>query len=198
MMNYKIRFNELHNSNAYIDIFQYDFNIKEININKPLQTLINRNDKNGETFLKNAGFKKVRTTYTLIATINDLEMKESKCIISKTHNDEIRNKKMYTRYIELHEKVNPYSGSEESFYKLIPKDIYYFKHDFAFVEDNEIAYVYGENALSFQKFAISLVLELFKTHDEITFEVDDNDEIGLILLDLFNQNKLVVYDTYVK
>ena len=69
---------------------------------------------------------------------------------------------------------------------------------FAFVEDDEIAYVYGENVQFFHKFAQMLVTELLQKYGVITFEADDCDEIAMELKSMFINQSEESFDTYIR
>ena len=85
---------------------------------------------------------------------------------------------------------------KEEFWTELPKCVAYFcmggtPTSFAFVEDEEIAYVYGENLQEFRAFAKVLIAEMFDRNEFVTFEADDCDEIAMELKRMFaNQDKV--------
>ena len=109
---------------------------------------------------------------------------------------------MLVRYIETHKGINPWTGSKEDFYSLLPSTVYYEADDhhvknFAFVEENEIAYVCGSYDSSFTDFAQNLVMVLFGSYEHIYFEADDCDSFAIALKNLFTNQAEFSFDTYV-
>lgn len=66
----------------------------------------------------------------------------------------------------------------------------------AFVEENEIAYVYGEGGMYFVPFAEALVGRLFAQYQTVCFEADDCGQTAMQLKNLFTSLNNVSLDTY--
>lgn len=70
-------------------------------------------------------------------------------------------------------------------------------YDFAFVERNEIAYVYGTEMAGFVAFAQNLITGLFEHNEFICFEADDCDEYAMELKKMFTHQTDKSFDTYI-
>ena len=109
---------------------------------------------------------------------------------------------MLDKYIATHKGINPWTGEKEEFFTLLPKTVFYEMDDetirnLAFVEDNEIAYVYGEDKNKFVSFIQKLIIEMFEQNDTIVFEADDCDEYSMELKKLFINQSKESFDTYI-
>lgn len=85
---------------------------------------------------------------------------------------------------------------------MLPKDVFYEVENekirnIAFVEDNEIAYVYGVDREGFEIFAQKLITILLKQYENIMFEADDCDEYAMELKKLFVNQLEESFDTYI-
>ena len=97
--------------------------------------------------------------------------------------------KIYFEYYKkTHESINPLSVDFDEFKKILTRDVYYNDEDgmaLAFVEDNEIAYVYASDLDKADEFFYSLCEKLFNYYEEIFFEADDVDESAMRLKNIF-------------
>ena len=207
--------NPYHNRHYYLKLhlLRYDIGIaKEIfalvssRLNKPLQVLLESTEKEIISFIQEAGFcckrkcfetKAIKQDYVGETTADSLSHVTKGNAIYEACCDI-----MLDRYIATHERINPWTGTKESFSMLLPQIVFYERDNgkiknFAFAEDNEIAYVYGTDRDSFTNFAQRLITEMFKENETILFEADDCDEYALELRKLFTNQSEESFDTYI-
>lgn len=212
----KVKINPLHNENYYLDIDFAGLDVvdakkifEEIaqNLNKPLQVMISSEEAEKIEILKAAGFICKRKCYELEAGKQDyiganVEGKLLYSFVGEESYEQCR-ELMLNRYILTHRNINPWTGTEGEFFDELPECVVYFCMDgklasFAFVEDDEIAYVWGENVQVFHEFAQMLVTDLFQKYEVITFEADDCDEIAMELKCMFINQSEESFDTYIR
>ena len=109
---------------------------------------------------------------------------------------------MYEHYKATHENVNPWTAGFEVFASLMPEEVVYAVSQgqisaLAFLEENEIAYVWGMEREMFRDFARSLVDQMFQMYDKVFFEYDDVDWVAMELGALFPQRIGSSFNTYV-
>ena len=207
--------NQYHNRNYYLDIAFALLNFAEakelfkeiaFKLKKPLQVMLSSAEKEKVAFLESAGFVCKRKCYETEAEKQDYigQICEREIQYAYAGQDIYQQccELMLDRYCLLHKAINPWTGSREDFFKELPDCVVYTciggeVSCFAFIEDAEIAYVYGRNISEFQLFAQALVTELFKKNEEITFESDDCDEMAMELKQLFKNQSEESYNTYV-
>ena len=210
-------FNSFHNSNVYFKIDEVKLfdklNSELLNklsnyFGKPIQIMISSERKDVTNVLKNLGFERKRVCYEIEVC------KEYYCIYEK--DDEIKlitahkgSKEfeicadlMLERYMKTHLEINPWTGKRNDFLNILPEKVIYEKKDdsienLAFIENEEIAYVFGKDIDSFRKFSSNLIFNLFEKCKNIYFEADDCDEFAMELKKLFNIGDGVTWDTYV-
>lgn len=214
-MDIKVKINPFHNANYYLDVNFDGINIesaKEVfekfakDLDKPLQIMISSEETEKIEILKAAGFVCKRKCYEVEAKEQDYISGKGEGEVQYSHAGEVVYEqcceRMLDRYILTHKDINPWSGSKEDFYAELPGCVAYFCVDgkqicFAFVEDEEIAYVYGENMQEFRAFAKVLIAEMFGKYDSITFEADDCDKVAMELKSMFANQDEESFDTYI-
>lgn len=178
---------------------------------KTLQCMTSSTNEQVIFVLDFMGFCCVRKCYELEVSAHDLVE------ISECHNENIlcfTNEKtaeyklcayqMYQYYQQTHQPINPLTATFEQFVDMLPNQVCYCMIDgevthVAFIENNEIAYVYSNHFVSFKQFALQLVQWLFKKYDTICFEADNVDKVAMTLKSLFKaSHNEVTYDTYVR
>ncbi len=207
--------NPYHNRNYYLDMdfVSLDFAEAEemfeeitLKLKKPLQVMISSEEKKKIAFLESAGFICKRKCYEVEAEQPDyIGLNREREIPYAYVGQDIYKQcceLMLDRYCLLHKDINPWTGSREAFFEELPECVAYTciggeVSCFAFVENEEIAYVYGRDRREFRLFAQGLVTEWFKKHKEITFESDDCDEMAMELKQLFTNQSEESYNTYV-
>lgn len=111
---------------------------------------------------------------------------------------------VYQYYQKTHQPISPLTVTFEQFLDILPNQVCYYMigeevTHLAFVEDNEIAYVYSNDLASFKQFALQLVQWLLKKYDTIGFEADNIDEVAMTLKSLFKEPTCSeTYDTYIR
>ena len=109
---------------------------------------------------------------------------------------------LYQQYAAKHEKINPLTAAYNDFIEKLPKKIYAEASEnqiqnFAFVEENEIAYVGRVNKETYATFLASVVKHLFSEYDTIFFEADDTDPEAMQLKEMFEPEDEESYNTYI-
>lgn len=205
--------NAFHNRNIYID-FEYEdlkgektdpfheiYNAHGV----PLQFMVDSSETFKRVVAKTWGFKKMRSCYSLEVTKDDLISHENRTIKICEANleDEIYenfSKIYFDYYRNSHEAINPVSASFNEFKEILPDKIY-FNQDggmsFAFIENNEIAYVYSDNLELAEDFFYTVVEKMFCEYDTIFFEADDVDECAMRLKNIFSSGVKDVFETWI-
>lgn len=207
--------NAFHRRNQYlkIDQFRLDTEISAALFQKlyamlrrPLQIILNANCRKKVDFLIAGGFVRKRRCYAVEASADNFigTRKQSDILhaeIGETAYD-LYCKRMYERYAQTHKAINPLTANLSSFAEKLPPDVYYQKLNgeithLAFVEDNEIAYVVGEDNACFASFAEALLTKLFVAYQTVCFEADDCDAAAMLLKSLFSGGEISRYDTFI-
>ncbi|KGF06829.1 hypothetical protein HMPREF1634_07330 [Tissierellia bacterium S7-1-4] len=205
--------NAFHNRNVYID-FEYDDlkdekndPFREIYIahGVPLQFMVDSSDTLKRDIAKTWGFKKMRSCYSLEVTKDDLISHENRTIKICEANleDEIYenlSKIYFDYYRNSHEAINPVSASFNEFKEILPDKIYFSREggmSFAFIEKNEIAYVYSDNLEIAGDFFRVVAEMMFCDYDTIFFEADDVDECAMRLKNIFSGGLKDVFETWI-
>lgn len=208
-----IKKNHFHNKNIYID-FDLD-DMKNINRDSfkaiseenyaPLQMMIDGDDTKKKDFIEENGFKRVRTCYGMSVKKDDLIKKETAKInlfLAKEGDEKyFELAKIYFEYYKkTHESINPLTVDFDEFKNILTKDVYYNDEDgiaLAFVEDNELAYVYASDLDKADEFFYSLCEKLFNYYEEIFFEADDVDESAMRLKNIFIDGVDEITETWI-
>lgn len=172
----------------------------------PLQAMVASDDTQMAAFLTAGGFICKRKCYEVEAGIADYigEIKNaplSHAIAGEAEYEQAC-RQMYAYYVASHEKINPWTADFASFCKELPKTVIYAKNgteivSFAFIEENEIAYVCGKDSGQFKVFAQCLVTSMMSQYETIYFESDNFDWAAMALRGLFQNLDESSYDTYV-
>ena len=210
-------FNLFHNSNIYFkvdEVKSFDKVNSDILDNlcsyfgKPIQIVISSDRKDITNLLENLGFERKRACYEVEVS------KDEYCLCEKDDGIKLitahKGSKefmacadlMLERYMKTHLEINPWTGKRNDFLNILPEKVIYEKKDdsienLAFIENEEIAYVFGKDIDSFRKFSSNLIFNLFEKCKNIYFEADDCDEFAMELKKLFNIGDGVTWDTYV-
>jgi len=178
-------------------------------VNSPLQVMISSEEQEQIAFLKAGGFSCKRKCYETETTLSDLIIvppEESDCLLLQCARDSKEYaqccKLLYDSYIQNHAAVNPWTAGFETFCEKLPDCAIYSKRGreifgLVFVEENEIAYIYGKELHQFRHFAMRLVFQLFEQYETICFESDNCDWAAMMLRSIFANQSNESYDTYV-
>lgn len=171
----------------------------------PLQMMIDGDDTKKKDFIEENGFKRVRTCYGMSVKKDDLIKKETAKInlfLAKEGDEKyFELAKIYFEYYKkTHESINPLTVDFDEFKNILTKDVYYNDEDgiaLAFVEDNEIAYVYASDLAKADEFFYCLCEKLFNDYEEIFFEADDVDESAMRLKNIFSGGVDEITETWI-
>ncbi len=194
---------DLNINNFYIEAIKQGFKFLKNKYELPLQIILNSKDLDKIKALEIAGFRLARTTYEMNI---DKEEVKNRLSISRSSEDLVMSKAnekfidlLYEDYSAKHESVNPLTASIEEFGESIPADIVYSKSapkNFAFVEDNEIAYIHIEDGDRGLKFFNDLLVKMLGNFVNVIMEVDDTDKDAMRCKNLINIEAEEVYLTY--
>lgn len=209
--NIKTYRNPFHNKNIYIEpssgLINYEIAeelFKKLRSVKgaPLQIGVYSDNVKLTEFLMRGGFKKMRTCSLMVVSAADMKEHPAPIEISCYSRDDRAFKecaeKYYNYYSDTHRNINPLSVDFNEFEKILPNCLWASKdlRDFAFTEENEIAYVYGESE-KYRNFLGALIKIIFSKYPQTEFECDDCDPAANVLKELFNEPKEPTFDTYI-
>lgn len=207
--------NPYHNRHYYLklQLKNYDigiakelFDLISLKLDKPMQIMLSSIEKEVVSFIQTAGFCCKRKCYEIEASTEEyIGEKIAESLSCAMVGDIVYgecSEIMFDRYISTHKRINPWTGKKADFFMMLPKVVFYEMvndriKNFAFVEDNEIAYVYGTDKIEFITFVQSLITEIFAQNETILFEADDCDEYALELSKLFVNQSEESFDTYI-
>lgn len=207
--------NPYHKQNCYIELkLEYYDNaisaelFKKLAqmIQRPLQVMVNSDNTQITSFLTAGGFVLKRKCYEVEATKEDwVGTAAPVSLCSAYEGDEIFDlccMLMYERYKDTHKAVNPWTAELIDFRNQLPSDVCYEADgdtivNLAFIEENEIAYVYSVDPARFARFAAALVNNLFAEYETVFFESDDCDWVAMRLRGMFVNQEETSFDTYV-
>lgn len=175
-------------------------------LGKPLQVMVNSDRTDIIDFIVAGGFHLKRKCYEIEATAKNYAGTIRRTELSyarageKDYNDCC--KLMYERYKETHKTVNPLTADYNTFICNFPKLVFYEKTEeriihLAFMEENEIAYVFSKNETNFITFAETVISKVFAEYSSLYFEADDCDGTAMVLKSLFYADKGISCDTYI-
>ncbi len=173
---------------------------------RPLQAMVHSGNTQITSFLTAGGFVLKRKCYEVEATKEDWVGTGVPAPLCSAHEgDEIYDlccKLMHERYKDTHKDINPWTAGLSDFRENLPSDVLYELDgdtivNLAFIEDNEIAYVYSANSARFSGFAVALVNNLFAEYETVFFESDDCDWVAMRLRGMFVNQEEMSFDTYV-
>lgn len=209
--------NPFHKNNVYLDLHLKEYNLEDSqeifreiqqHFSKPLQSMLYENETDKVCFLKHSGFELKRKCFEYKVFQKNLKILScSNFKLDKiTHLDAeykycIEN--LYDKYQENHKTISPLTATIEEFGRDLPKEVYVQKDNneimhYAFVEQNEIAYIGSTNFNRLDEFIVKLIDVIFEEYDSIEFEVDDNDVEMNLLKNCFDIKEVLSYDTYIK
>lgn len=177
-------------------------------LERPLQILLHAEAADISAFLEAGGFQRVRRTYCLEVWPACIRFPLSETVelleISQDSPAYIQCAKLlYQQYADKHAAVNPLTADFPTFCKVLPETVLFQAENgrilhFAFVEENEIAYVGSTAPAGFPEFAATLVARLFRENEDLYFEADDCDPEAMALKALFSDSETSIFDTYIR
>ncbi|HEM3173208.1 TPA: GNAT family acetyltransferase, partial [Streptococcus suis] len=203
--------NPYHQVNTYLrlDLADYDWTIAEQLFQslqtslggKPLQVMLSSAEQERIHFLTAAGFVCKRKCYEFEVTKQDYLSQTGTSNLSTVRKGtapyQIACQQLFDHYQAVHQDINPWTASQEDFEKDLPDLVYTDSKNWAFIENNEIAYVCGKDEQSFDSFIQAVICQLFEQYEQISFEADDCDPIAMCLADQFQQPNKPSWGTYI-
>lgn len=211
-----VRYNPYHAQNYYLnlELTRYDladanelFELLRSELSHPLQIMLYSWDVAKCAFITSGGFHRKRRCYEMEVKATDLKVP----IMNSVSIMEIKRghsaykaccELLYNSYMQCHEAINPLTADKEVFSCDLPDTVLLYQENckilhFAFVEENEIAYIGTTRQSDFYYFAQALISRMLAQYSSITFECDDCDPTAMKLRALFNAENTDSYDTYI-
>lgn len=207
--------NPFHSRNCYLRLQLEDYDtciakplveaLKE-KIGSPLQVMLPSSEKEVTDFLVAGGFQRKRRCFEMEVTREDLKPGSNFGVMLQQFQAGTPEYNaccglLFAQYSKNHEIVNPLTASLSDFCAELPQTVFCKNGEsrvihFAFVEDNEIAYVGSTEVQTFSDFARALLENMFAQYERFFFECDDCDEAAMTLKNLFTVGVLESFDTY--
>ena len=191
--------NPYHRTNAYLRFFlsEYDpalapalFAAIRQAVGKPLQVMTGSTNRELTDFLVAGGFSLARRCFEVTAAPSDCALLPDweellTCAPEDGEYDECCSL-MYDHYQATHKAINPLTAGESVFRAVLPQEVFFDRRGgeitaLAFVEGQEIAFVWGRTEEEFLPFASALLRTLFARGGAVSFECDDCDGPALWL-----------------
>ena len=173
---------------------------------KPLQATACSDDVQRVSFLTAGGFRRVRRCYEGEVSAEDCIGLSGgqKPLSAPADGEEAAHCRriLFNHYCETHRAVNPWTEDFDAFCRELPQEIFCQKTEagitaLAFVEGDEIAYIWAADENSLRTFAAGLLDVMFARYETICFESDDCDPPAMWLRGLFRNQDEDSFDTYV-
>jgi hypothetical protein len=210
--------NHAHGRNAYLDLSiddlcnqesAYAFKMLSSQLTVPLQVMLPSSKKDVVEKLIFAGFELKRKCYEMVVerahfnhgSMNVIKLEEGLGITKSGKERNNFSNQLFARFKETHEHISPLTLSFKEFIDILPATVLYDKDEprnFAYIEENEIAYVCGKDQAGFQKFSLKLLAYLLNQYEYLIFEADNTDNYAMTLLHLCDEVPGHSYDTYIK
>lgn len=211
-----IRCNPYHAQNYYLDLElkQYDlanakelFRLLRLKLSRPLQVMLYSREIEKSAFLLAGGFQKRRQCFEMDVSTADLKapINDSIPIIEVGRGDPAYRAccgLLYSSYRKNHEAINPLTATKELFYRKLPDTVIFQQENgdilnFAFIEENEIAYIGTSRQSYFHDFAQTLLSRMLTKYNSVSFECDSCDPVAMELRTFFDLSNMDSYDTYI-
>ncbi len=207
--------NSFHKQNQYLHLHLSEYGTAwavplfsdiQKTVMKPLQVMVSSTDAEQVNFLLAGGFVCKRKCYEMDVTAKELILRSEVTPINAAKKGvpeyDMCCRLLFDYYKQTHAEVNPLTADYIEFCECLPEKVLYQSclgntMHFAFVEENEIAYIGSTDVDSIQSFAESLVEILFSDYETICFECDNGDAAAMLLKGLFNTEISESFDTYI-
>lgn len=208
--------NPYHAKNIYLDIELEKYDMAAANdlfrrlrtmLGTSLQVMLDPCDRKQARYLIAGGFERVRRCYEMQVSANNLKFSISDHIpLNKAVQGSAEYLRccqlLYQSYAKTHERVSPLTASLQEFCRGLPETVVFRMENgqiihWAFVEENEIAYVGTSDPQEFQPFAGALLSQMLAAFENIFFECDDCDSAAMALRSFFDLPDAPYCDTYV-
>lgn len=213
----KVYRNKYHNNHIYLSIEDsevphlYSAMFEELieKHREPLQIMVSSDAEQLIGILEQSGFQLKRKCYEMDVCIANLAMPRVTdfTVLSEARRGSLVYAEiaemMYAYYADTHVAINPLTATLEEFDEMLPNIVLYSKtsnkvDSAAFIDDNEIAYVFSYTKEHFFHFAGCLLAYMFSKFDRIVFESDDSDWCATMLKEMFSVSPELSYDMYIK
>lgn len=209
--------NPLHSGHCYLKLhLDFDrisapaslFDCIRESVHQPLQVMADSTDRALISFLESGGFQCRRKCFERSFSLGDCNAPLTEaapfgeaCSPSRIYQQ--CTQLLYEQYAQKHAAVNPLTADLEAFSRSLPQTVFYQSQGntlfhFAFVEENEIAYVGTTCRETYPAFLKAIVSHLLETYGEISFEADDCDWEAMQLLSLFRDADTSSFNTYIR
>jgi len=184
------------------------FSLLQDQIGSPMQVMLSSEETDMIKFLEQGGFRCMRRCFECEYSENNLahplhETFPLQSACSGSADYLACAELLFSQYRVKHEAINPLTDSFRAFQSKLPCFVIWHGNKngiqhFAFVEENEIAYVGSREITKYPFFIESVVSHLFSKYRTIFFEADDNDREAMILKGLFRSTSSVSFNTYIR
>ncbi len=175
-------------------------------LHKPLQVMLTSGDAEQIGFLRAGGFVCKRRCFEMEVSQQQLRDPISagplQYAVSGSEPYQTCCRLLFEKYRGTHKEINPLTADVVTFCGRLPEQIVYRSRQgaishYAFLEENEIAYLDTLEKETERSFIGALLTDLFQKYGEITFECDDNDPAAMGLRAFFIEQQQDSFDTYI-
>lgn len=175
-------------------------------LGRPLQVMLDSCDAEKADYLLAGGFKKLRRCYEVRVSSSNLKrtvydrVPLGQAIQGSTEYQHCC-EMLYHSYAKTHEAINPLTAELLEFCCCLPENAVFCRKGgrlahWAFLEENEIAYVGSDEPRDFPIFAETLLSRMLAKYENIFFECDDCDPTAMELMSFFDLSNVPYCDTY--
>lgn len=173
---------------------------------RPLKCMVASTDTQRIRFLRAAGFRLARRCYERCFPRDWCKSPPRQRLSLRTaERDEpewVRCAELlYEQYAEKHRSISPLTADFADFREVLPKDVCFVSSEeqiqhFAFLEENEIAYLGSTQPDAFPDFLETLLARLFADYETVEFEADEHDREAMMLKRMFRNSGNHSWNTY--
>ncbi len=207
--------NPFHQQNVYLTLTMKTFEpavaerafpLLRASLHKPLQVMLTSTAAERMGFLRAGSFVRKRRCFEMEVSEQQLREPVSagplQYAVSGSEPYQTCCRLLYEKYRGTHQEINPLTADFVTFCGRLPELVVYrgkqgaISH-YAFLEENEIAYLDTLEKETERSFIGALLSDLFQKYGEITFECDDNDPAAMCLWAFFIEQQQDSFDTYI-
>lgn len=205
--------NSYHGRNCYLklELERMDFDAAELfaglygEKQSPLHTMLPHPQQQAAEFLLRGGFGLRRRCFLMKVSQSDLIAPAAEGeLLEYTKGSEEYDAAchlLYDQYARDHAAISPLTADFNTFCEKIPEQLVCRKEgdaivQYAFLDENEVAYMGSEALEGFRAFAEAVLAKLFLHCEQVEFEADDIDEVAMTMRGLFTTGDGFSLDTY--
>lgn len=209
----KTHSNPFHGRNCYLklELSRLDFDASELfdglyaQRQRPLHTMLPHNEQALAGFLRTGGFRLRRRCFPMRVKKEELLKPIAAAalteFVSGQPEYETACHLLYDQYARDHAPISPLTADFEVFCSALPSQVVCSMADgtirqYAFLDQNEVAYMGSEALSGFPAFAGAVLARLFEAYDEVVFEADDIDRVAMVMRSFFTDGDGFSLDTY--